>query len=114
MTRPSSPRRNRLGRGRSGLDPAYVESALAVLSAVAQPAGWDDVIAAARKEVEVVVCSAYISPLTHSAIADAFLKKYGVRVSSYTARGVERRGQEGLRGELSVGACPRAKKENRA
>ena len=77
-----------------GIVAAVLALALGAAPAGAQPAGiWDDVIAAARREGEVVVYSGYISPLTHTAIASAFQKRYSVKVSYYTraARSCARR-----------------------
>ena len=59
-------------------------------SAFAQTAKeWDDVIAAAKKEGEVIVYTAYLSPQTNEPIAKAFEKKYGVKVTYLAARGSE-------------------------
>lgn len=71
------------------------------LPAVAQSAKeWDDVIAAAKKEGEVVVYTAYLSPQTNDPIAKAFEKKYGIRVSYLAARGSEIR--ERIRSEQAA------------
>ena len=51
------------------------------------PTEWDDVIAAAKREGQVVVYSTYLSPTTHQAINDAFEKKYGIRVELLMDRG---------------------------
>jgi hypothetical protein len=62
--------------------------ALAATAASAQPAAdWDAVIAAAKREGQVVVYSTYMSPKTHQAVGDAFEKKYGIRVELLQGRG---------------------------
>jgi iron(III) transport system substrate-binding protein len=48
---------------------------------------WDAVIAAAKREGQVVVYSTYMSPKTHQAVGDAFEKKYGIRVELLQGRG---------------------------
>src|SRR6188472_3655198 len=50
---------------------------------------WEDVIAAAKREGQIVVYTAYISKNTHDPIAKAFEKKYGIQVSYLAARGGE-------------------------
>lgn len=50
---------------------------------------WDDVIAAAKREGEVVVYTAYLSPQTNEPIARAFEKKYGIKITYLAARGTE-------------------------
>jgi iron(III) transport system substrate-binding protein len=56
--------------------------------ACAQPSSdWDAVIAAARREGQVVVYSTYVSPTTHQAIGQAFEQKYGIRVELLQGRG---------------------------
>jgi iron(III) transport system substrate-binding protein len=62
---------------------------------------WDDVIAAAKKEGEVTVYTAYLSPQTNDPIAKAFEKKYGIRVNYLAARGSEIR--ERIRSEQAAG-----------
>jgi iron(III) transport system substrate-binding protein len=49
--------------------------------------GWDDVVAAAKREGEIVVYSTYVSPTTHQAINRAFEQKYGIRVELLQGRG---------------------------
>jgi iron(III) transport system substrate-binding protein len=72
-----------------------------VTAAPAQTAkGWDDVIAAAKKEGEVIVYTAYLSPQTNEPIARAFEKKYGVKVTYLAARGSEIR--ERIRSEQNA------------
>jgi iron(III) transport system substrate-binding protein len=56
--------------------------------AFAQPAvNWDAVVAAAKREGQVVVYSTYVSPTTHQAIGQAFERKYGIRVELLQGRG---------------------------
>jgi iron(III) transport system substrate-binding protein len=62
---------------------------------------WNDVIAAAKKEGNVVVYSSYLSPTTNNPIATAFEKKYGIHVDYLTARGTEIR--ERIRAEQASG-----------
>ncbi len=62
---------------------------------------WEDVIAAAKREGQVVVYTAYLSKNTHDPIAKAFEKKYGIQVSYLAARGSEIR--ERVRAEQSAG-----------
>ena len=62
---------------------------------------WEDVIAAAKREGQVVVYTAYLSKNTHDPIAKAFEKKYGIQVSYLAARGSEIR--ERIRAEQSAG-----------
>jgi iron(III) transport system substrate-binding protein len=72
------------------------------LPAVAQTAAeWSDVIAAAKREGEVTVYTAYLSPQTNEPIAKAFEKKYGVSVNYLAARGSELR--ERIRSEQNAG-----------
>jgi iron(III) transport system substrate-binding protein len=79
-----------------------VAIALHVASASAQTAKeWDDVIAAAKREGQVVVYTAYISKNTHDPIARLFEKKYGIQVSYLAARGSEIR--ERIRSEQAAG-----------
>jgi iron(III) transport system substrate-binding protein len=57
-------------------------------AASAQPAAdWDAVIAAAKREGQVVVYSTYVSPTTHQAIGQAFEQKYGIKVELLQGRG---------------------------
>jgi iron(III) transport system substrate-binding protein len=71
-------------------------------SAQAQTAKeWDDVVAAAKREGEVVVYTAYLSPNTNEPIAKAFEKKYGIKITYLAARGSEIR--ERVRAEQSAG-----------
>ena len=62
---------------------------------------WDDVIAAAKREGEVIVYTAYLSPNTNEPIAKAFEKTYGIKISYLAARGSEVR--ERVRAEQSAG-----------
>lgn len=62
---------------------------------------WNRVIAAAKKEGNVVVYSSYLSPTTNNPIAAAFEKKYGIHVDYLTARGSEIR--ERIRAEQTSG-----------
>ena len=55
-------------------------------SAMAQNADWNKVVEAAKREGEVTVYSAYISP-THDAVSKAFTAKYGIKVNMLTALG---------------------------
>ena len=56
-------------------------------AAFAQPASdWDAVIAAAKREGQVVVYSTYVSPTTHQAIGQAFEQKYGIKVELLQGR----------------------------
>ena len=72
------------------------------LPAAAQTAKeWSDVIAAAKREGEVTVYTAYLSPQTNEPIAKAFEKKYGVQVNYLAARGSELR--ERIRAEQTAG-----------
>lgn len=76
--------------------------AFAALCATAAIAGeWDDVIAAAKREGEVTVYTAYLSPNTNDPIARAFDKKYGIKINYLAARGTEI--QERLRTEQTAG-----------
>jgi len=88
------------------LSARYVLSAVIVaLSATcvrAQTAKeWEDVIAAAKKEGQVVVYTAYLSKNTNDPIARAFEKKYGIQVNYLAARGSEIR--ERVRAEQAAG-----------
>ena len=77
-------------------------SIFAVGAATAQTAKeWEDVIAAGKKEGEVVVYTAYLSPQTNDPIAKAFEKKYGIKVTYLAARGSEIR--ERMRSEQNAG-----------
>jgi iron(III) transport system substrate-binding protein len=62
---------------------------------------WDDVIAAAKREGEVTVYTAYLSPQTNEPIARLFEKTYGIRVNYLAARGSEIR--ERIRAEQTAG-----------
>jgi iron(III) transport system substrate-binding protein len=71
-------------------------------SAGAQPGeDWDKIVEAAKREGTVIVYSAYLSPSTHKPIADAFERKYGIKVQYLTARGSEMR--ERIRTEQAAG-----------
>src|SRR3982074_2584131 len=61
---------------------------LITTNAFAQPVpNWDAVIAAAKREGQVVIYSSYVSPMTHQAIGRAFEQKYGIRVELLQGRG---------------------------
>jgi iron(III) transport system substrate-binding protein len=66
-----------------------IAAAILIAPAVmAQPASdWDAVIAAAKREGQVVVYSTYVSPTTHQAIGQAFEQKYGIKVELLQGRG---------------------------
>ena len=80
---------------------AAAVSVFAAGSAAAQTAKeWEDVIAAGKKEREVIVYTAYLSPQTNEPIAKAFEKKYGIRITYLAARGTEIR--ERIRAEQTA------------
>jgi iron(III) transport system substrate-binding protein len=62
---------------------------------------WNKVVEAAKREGTVIVYSAYLSPITHKPIAEAFDRKYGIKVQYLTARGSEMR--ERIRTEQAAG-----------
>ncbi len=77
-------------------------SLLMLLPCAAQTAReWETVIAAAKREGEVTVYTAYLSPRTNDPIAKAFEKKYGIPVNYLAARGSEIR--ERIRAEQNAG-----------
>jgi iron(III) transport system substrate-binding protein len=65
---------------------ALIMLAAATASAQTVP-DWDAVIAAAKREGQVVVYSTYMSPKTHQAVGEAFERKYGIRVELLQGRG---------------------------
>ena len=70
---------------------ALMTAAIAGASEAAKaqaPTDWDKVIAAAKQEGSVIVYSSYTSD-THTAIKQAFEKKYGIKVDILTGRGSE-------------------------
>ena len=80
----------------------FVLAVLAAASASAQPVkDWDKAAAAAKREGEVVVYSAYIGSPSNRAIAAAFEKRYGIKVTTFEARGAELR--ERIRTEQTTG-----------
>ncbi|HVG50868.1 MAG TPA: extracellular solute-binding protein [Xanthobacteraceae bacterium] len=79
-----------------------IAAVLQLSTASAQTAKeWDDVIAAAKREGQVIVYTAYISKNTHEPIAKAFEKKYGIQINYLAARGSELR--ERIRAEQAAG-----------
>ena len=71
--------------------PAWFGAALMMLAAATASAqtvpDWDAVIAAAKREGQVIVYSTYMSPKTHQAVGEAFERKYGIRVELLQRRG---------------------------
>ena len=80
---------------------AFMNTLTSGVSSAQTAKEWEDVIAAAKREGQIVVYTAYISKNTHDPIAKAFEKKYGIQVSYLAARGSEIR--ERVRSEQAAG-----------